>query len=243
MAGDHKQLPPTVLKAKELSRTLFEMLISKHPQNSAMLEVQYRMNSWLMKFPNEEFYGGRIKADESVRNITLRDLGVKPPEFGEPWDEILRPENVLVFVDTSKCPDRWERRRRGSTSRENPLEAKIVVNIVERLLEIGVREEWVGVITPYEDQVDLLRSKLDVEVNTVDGYQGREKEVVIISFVRSNRKGDLGFLADLRRLNTALTRAKRKLICVGDGETLNSHETYRRFLEFVKREGKFIPFC
>ncbi len=243
MAGDHKQLPPTVLKAKELSRTLFEMLISKHPQNSAMLEVQYRMNSLLMKFPNEEFYGGRIKADVSVKDITLRDLGVRSPEFGDPWDEILRPENVLVFVDTSKCPDKWERRRRGSTSRENRLEAEIVVNTVERLLEIGVRKEWVGVITPYEDQVDLLRSKLDVEVSTVDGYQGREKEVIIISFVRSNREGDLGFLTDLRRLNTALTRAKRKLICVGDGETLSSHETYRRFLEFVKREGVLIPFC
>ncbi len=247
LAGDHKQLPPTVLseKAKELSETLFEKLIVKFPQNSKMLEIQYRMNEKLMEFPNREFYGGRLKADESVREITLADLGIAEPSFGDPWDKILDPREPLVFVDTSKCSNKWERQRKGSFSRENPLEAKIVKEMVEKMLKMGVKAEWIGVITPYDDQVDLLRSLLGdvVEVNTVDGYQGREKEVIVISFVRSNRSGDLGFLTDLRRLNTALTRAKRKLICVGDAETLNSHESYRRFLEFIKAEGQFVIVC
>ncbi len=247
LAGDHKQLPPTILseEAKELSETLFEKLIERFPQNSKMLDVQYRMNEKLMMFPSKEFYDGRLKSDESVKGITLSDLGVEKPKFGSPWDEILDPEEVLVFVDTSNCPNKWERQRKGSLSRENPLEAEIVGEIVERLLEMKVKAEWIGVITPYDDQVDLLRSVIGetVEISTVDGYQGREKEIIIISFVRSNKDGDLGFLKDLRRLNTALTRAKRKLICVGDAETLNLHETYRKFLEFVKAEGRLVELC
>ena len=237
LAGDHKQLPPTVLKAEELSKTLFEMLIERYPVHSKMLEIQYRMNEKLMEFPNREFYGGKLKADGSVRNITLADLGV------ESSDEIVNPRNVLIFVDTSKCPNRFERQRKGSTSRENPLEAEIVAKIIKKLVRAGVKKEWIGVITPYEDQVDLLRRMIDVEVNTVDGYQGREKEVIIISFVRSNVRGEIGFLDDLRRLNVALTRAKRKLIMVGDSKTLSSHETYRRLIEFIKREGKFVSVC
>ena len=243
LAGDHKQLPPTVLseEAKELMKTLFEALIEKFPERSRMLEVQYRMNEKIMKFPNAEFYGGRLKADRSVRRITIRDLGVVKPRFGRPWDDILR-EDPIVFVDTSKCRVKWERQRRGSSSRENPLEAVLAVKIARMLVSIGVRGEDIGIITPYDDQVDLIRtlSKESFEVNTVDGYQGREKEVVIISFVRSNREGELGFLTDLRRLNTAITRARRKLICIGDSETLSRNETYRRFVEFVKREGRFV---
>ena len=247
LAGDHRQLPPTILSedAKELEITLYERLMERFPQNSKMLEVQYRMNEILMEFPNREFYGGRLKADKSVKRISLADLGVREPNFGRPWDEILKPDEPLVFVDTSNCPSKWERQRRGSFSRENPLEAKIVCEIVNKLIKIGVRREWIGVITPYDDQVDLLRLKLGdtVEINTVDGYQGREKEAIVISFVRSNRRGDLGFLADLRRLNTALTRAKRKLICVGDVRTLSKHETYERFLEFVEAKGKLVRLC
>jgi len=244
LAGDHKQLPPTILseEAKELSETLFEKLIEMYPQNSKMLEVQYRMNEKLMEFPSKEFYDGRLKADDSVRGITLADLNVKKPSFGKPWDDILNPKEPLVFVDTSRCRNRWERQRRGSLSRENPLEARIVKEIVEKLIEMGVKEDWIGVITPYDDQVDLIRSLLGdaIEVNTVDGYQGREKEVVVLSFVRSNKKGELGFLTDLRRLNVALTRAKRKLIAIGDSETLAINDTYRRFIEFVKEKGRFV---
>ena len=237
LAGDHKQLPPTVLseEAKELSETLFERLIDRYPSKARMLEIQYRMNERLMEFPSREFYDGKIKADESVKRITLADLRVKSPACDGSWNEVLMPENVLVFIDTSKSENRWERQRYGSESRENPLEAKLVKETVKRLLELGLKPEWVGVITPYDDQRDMIHSLLpeEVEVKTVDGYQGREKEVIVLSFVRSNRKGELGFLKDLRRLNVSLTRAKRKLILVGDSSTLNAHPTYKRLVEFV----------
>ena len=237
LAGDHKQLPPTILSenAKELSKTLFEALIERYPNKSAMLTVQYRMNERLMEFPSREFYGGRVVADESARNVTLADLGVEASVSEDAWKEILTPKNVLVFIDTAGREDRFERQRRGSESRENPLEAKLVKETVERLLGMGVRPEWMGVITPYDDQRDLISSLLpeEVEVKTVDGYQGREKEVIILSFARSNERGEIGFLRDLRRLNVSLTRAKRKLILIGDSSTLSVHPTYKRLVEFV----------
>lgn len=237
LAGDHKQLPPTILseKAKGLSNTLFEGLIERYPQKSEMLTVQYRMNERLMEFPSREFYDGKITAAPEVKRITLSDLGIKCPDFGEPWDEVLKPGNVLVFIDTSKSENRFERQRRGSESRENPLEAELVKGVVEKLIELGVRPEWIGVITPYDDQRDLISSLLPegIEVKTVDGYQGREKEVIVLSFVRSNKRGEIGFLKDLRRLNVSLTRAKRKLILIGDSSTLSSHPTYKRLVEFV----------
>ncbi|AJC71953.1 ATPase AAA [Thermococcus guaymasensis DSM 11113] len=238
LAGDHKQLPPTILseKAKELSNTLFEGLIERYPQKSEMLTVQYRMNECLMEFPSREFYGGKIQADESVRNITLADLGIRTPEEDNAWAEVLRPENVLVFMDTAGREDRFERQRYGSESRENPLEARLVKKTVERLLGLGVKPEWIGVITPYDDQRDLISSLLPegIEVKTVDGYQGREKEVIVLSFVRSNKKGEIGFLKDLRRLNVSLTRAKRKLVLIGDSSTLSVHPTYKRLVDFVR---------
>jgi len=155
---------------------------------------------------------------------------------------VISPKNVLVFIDTRGREDRFERQREGSTSRENHLEARLVTGIVEKLLEVGVKEEWVGVITPYDDQVDLLDSLLpgEVEVHSVDGFQGREKEVIVISFVRSNLEGEIGFLNDLRRLNVSLTRAKRKLIVVGDSSTLSVHPTYSRFINFVKEKGTYV---
>ncbi|WP_457741462.1 IGHMBP2 family helicase [Thermococcus sp.] len=244
LAGDHKQLPPTILsgKAKELSKTLFERLIERYPEKSEMLTVQYRMNERLMEFPSREFYGGKVVADWSVKNITLADFGVKSPARDDPWAEVLKPENVLVFIDTLKLEDHFERQRYGSESRENPLEAKLVKETVEGLLELGVKPEWIGVITPYDDQRDLISSLLpeEVEIKTVDGYQGREKEVIILSFVRSNRRGELGFLKDLRRLNVSLTRAKRKLIMIGDSSTLSAHPTYKRLVEFVKERETVV---
>ncbi|WP_297487520.1 IGHMBP2 family helicase [Thermococcus sp.] len=244
LAGDHKQLPPTILseKAMELSRTLFEGLIERYPHKSEMLTVQYRMNERLMEFPSKEFYEGKVVADESVRGITLEDLGIKVPASKGLWSDVLKPENVLVFIDTSTREDRFERQRRGSESRENPFEARIVAETVVRLLNLGVKPEWIGVITPYDDQRDLISFLLpeEVEVKTVDGYQGREKEVIVLSFVRSNERGELGFLRDLRRLNVSLTRAKRKLILIGDSSTLRAHSTYGRLIEFINDKGVLI---
>jgi predicted DNA helicase len=244
LAGDHKQLPPTVLseKAKALSETLFEKLIQRYPEKSVLLNVQYRMNEILMEFPNREFYEGKLKTDESVKNITLKDFKIKIPKFGNFWDKILDPKNVICFLDTSKSEKKFERIRAESTSKENPFEVEIVKSILGKMFEAGIKKEWVGVITPYDDQLDLLRRALGelVEINTVDGFQGREKEIILISFVRSNKEKILGFLSDLRRLNTAITRAKRKLICVGDSETLKIHTVYARFIEFIREKGVLV---
>ncbi|HIQ38514.1 MAG TPA: IGHMBP2 family helicase, partial [Methanothermococcus okinawensis] len=223
--------------------TLFEKLIELYPSKSRILEIQYRMNEKLMEFPNREFYRGKIRAYEGVKNISLLDLGVKETSLEELWKYILDPREPLIFVDTSQHPEKWEKQRKGSTSRENPLEAEVVKKILEGLIKMDIPPESIGVITPYEDQRDLIDTLIGnygVEVKTVDGYQGREKEVIILSLVRSNRDGELGFLTDMRRLNVSLTRAKRKLIVIGDCETLKIHPTYKRFIEFVERKGVLI---
>ncbi|MDI3497367.1 IGHMBP2 family helicase [Archaeoglobus sp.] len=236
LAGDHRQLPPTVMKAEKLSETLFEKLIELYPEKSQLLNVQYRMNEKLMEFPSREFYGGRIVAHESCKVIALSQIAKRE---AEKLREILGDE-PLVFIDTSKCKNRWEGKLADSTSRYNRLEAEIVTEIVTELLKMGLKKEQIGVITPYDDQVDLLRKKVDVEVSSVDGFQGREKEVIIISFVRSNRKREIGFLDDLRRVNVSLTRARRKLIMVGDSETLSVNGTYARLIDHVKRKGVYV---
>lgn len=237
IAGDHKQLPPTILseKAKELSISLFEKLIKKYPNKSELLKIQYRMNEKLMEFPNREFYDGNLLS--GIGNITLKDLGF------EGKSEITLSENVLVFIDTSNRNDRFEKQKKDSNSYYNRLEAEIVRKVVEEFFEVGLRKELIGIISPYDDQVDLIKTfDLEVDVKTIDGFQGREKEVIIISFVRSNIKKELGFLKDLRRLNVSLTRSKRKLICIGDSKTLENHETYNRFIKHVREKGKFINF-
>lgn len=237
IAGDHKQLPPTILseKAKELSISLFEKLIKKYPNKSELLKIQYRMNEKLMEFPNREFYDGNLLS--GIGNITLKDLGF------EGKSEITLSENVLVFIDTSNRNDRFEKQKKDSNSYYNRLEAEIVRKVVEEFFEVGLRKELIGIISPYDDQVDLIKTfDLEVDVKTIDGFQGREKEVIIISFVRSNIKKELGFLKDLRRLNVSLTRSKRKLICIGDSKTLENHETYNRLIKHVREKGKFINF-
>ena len=245
LAGDHKQLPPTIMneRAFELSETLFEKLIKIYPQKSEMLKIQYRMNEVLMKFPSFQFYGGKIKSFEKVKKISLRDLKLKRPNFDSFFNFILDFKKPLVFVDTAKIPEKWESQREGSTSRENHFEAFLVMKILKKFLKIGAKRNQIGVITPYDDQVKLIRSLLEdekCEVKSVDGYQGREKEIIIISFVRSNKEGELGFLEDLRRLNVSLTRAKRKLIAIGDSETLSKNKVYKSFIEFCKKVGGYI---
>ncbi|MDQ7083297.1 MAG: IGHMBP2 family helicase [Aquificota bacterium] len=238
MAGDHRQLPPTVIsmEARELTYSLFERLMDICGSRiSEMLRVQYRMNERIMKFPSETFYGGKLVADGSVRNHTIADLGFDLSKVKGFLQDVLSPENVVVFVAVKGA----EHRRRGSTSYMNEKEAHAVAEIVENLLRGGLGEDHIGVISPYEDQVDLISRMVPVEVRTVDGFQGREKEVIIVSFVRSNPEGDTGFLKDYRRLNVAITRARRKLIAVGDPETLASDSIYRSFIEYVKRNGLF----
>ncbi|ACO03594.1 MAG TPA: IGHMBP2 family helicase [Persephonella sp.] len=235
MAGDHKQLPPTVLNpdAKDLSFTMFERFMKIYPENTYMLKIQYRMNDIIKQFPSEEFYDGQLISDESVKDRKLSDI------TGKEGDAPITDDTPVVFIDTEG--KFLEKQKKGSRSKYNPEEAKAVKSIVEKLKEIGVLTEDIGVITPYKDHEDYLKKIIpDVEVKTVDGFQGREKEVIVISLVRSNPEEEIGFLDDLRRLNVALTRAKRKVIIIGDSKTLSSNETYRKLIKFIKEKGTFV---
>ncbi|NOR77914.1 MAG: IGHMBP2 family helicase [Methanophagales archaeon] len=239
MAGDHKQLPPTVLNeeaaCRSFTKSLFERLLALHGDRiRVMLDVQYRMNEEIAEFPNREFYDGKLKADEQVKRRTLMDI---LPESVDEDSEDVKP---FLFIDTGD--ELEERVRKGSTSRENPGEAQLVKDVAERLLNRGIRPEDIAVISPYDDQVARIKRMLHVEgleIKTVDGFQGREKEVVIVSFVRSNKSGTIGFLNDLRRLNVSITRAKRKLVLIGDSNTLESEGCYRRLVALAKESGAY----
>lgn len=238
LAGDHCQLPPTIrsTEARQLGFhvSMMERLLADGSDDiSRRLTTQYRMHEQIMRFSSQEFYESSLIAAESVRGHLLSDL---PNVVAGPLTQI-----SAQFIDTagSSCDERAE--TEGS-SRDNPGEADYVARLVGDLLAAGVRSSDIAVISPYAAQVRLLRSLLpdaDLEIDTVDGFQGREKEAVVISLVRSNTTGELGFLTDTRRMNVALTRARRKLIVVGDSSTLASHEFYFRLLEYFEGIGAY----
>lgn len=247
MAGDHKQLPPTILnqEAKGLSRTLFESLVDEHGDEiRSVLKIQYRMNKKIMNFSNREFYDGILKANESVAKHTLKDL-ITNASNSENFKFLGQKKSLgtpITFIDTSNI-EAPERSRAGSNSKENPKEAEIVFSIASKLQKLGIDPRDIAVITPYDDQVDLIRKRIKeegLEVDTVDGFQGREKEVVILSLVRSNKENEVGFLEDIRRLNVSLTRAKRKLIIVGGQSTVGKHEIYAKLIKYISNEGEII---
>ena len=231
LAGDHKQLPPTIIsdRAGELEKTMFEELIKKYPHKAQLLNVQYRMNSLLMKFPNQEFYNNNLTSDSSVDDITINDIITSNSN-----------EDALLFIDTSSADSKGETHLKDSKSIVNKLEADIAASIAQDYLNAGLNESDIGIISPYADQVKIIQDKTSVEVKTVDGFQGREKEIIIISTVRSNNNGNIGFLNDLRRLNVAITRAKRKLIIIGNKETLKNNPTYARLIEFAQNENVLV---
>ena len=231
LAGDHKQLPPTIIseRAGDLEKTLFEELIRMYPNKSQLLNVQYRMNSLLMKFPNEEFYNNNLRSASTVDEITINDI----LDSGH-------DEEAMLFIDTSDVEDNREMHLKDSKSIVNELEADISVSIARDYLNAGIGEDDIGIISPYADQVKIIQENTPVEVKTVDGFQGREKEIIIISTVRSNENGNIGFLRDLRRLNVAITRAKRKLIIIGNKETLKTNPTYSRLIKFVEENNLLV---
>jgi ATP-dependent RNA/DNA helicase IGHMBP2 len=238
-AGDHQQLPPTI-KSNEaakagLAKTLFEKGIQKHPEQSSMLQVQYRMHEDIMKFSSEFFYNDQLVAHESVKH------------------GLLRPDQQPVdFVDTAGCGFQ-EKQDPETLSRLNEEEARLLLLLVEKLIEEIGLEEWLsqqitmGIITPYRAQVDYLHKLAEtsalleplhklITINTVDAFQGQERDIIAISFVRSNDKSEVGFLGDIRRTNVAMTRARKKLLMVGDSATLGSHPFYLKLLEYVQQK-------
>jgi len=228
LAGDHLQLSPTVLSAaacaEGLGVSLFERLNESHGDVARVtLAEQYRMNERIMRYPSVSLYGGALRAHPSVAD---RALDSAP----------------LEVVDTSGLGFE-ESTPGGSDSKQNDGEAELCASEVERVLALGVSPADVAVIAPYDAQVQRLRQLLEkrfeegLEVDTVDGFQGREKDAVVVSLVRGNDSGDVGFLSDVRRMNVALTRAKRKLVVVGDGSTVARHPFYAGFFEHAQATG------
>lgn len=238
LAGDHCQLPPTIIspeaKRQGFHVTLMEKLVKRYGDVvSRRLTTQYRMHDQIMQFSSDQFYEGQLTGAASVRAHLLTDLpGVTSTEL---------TQTPVSFFDTagSHCEEQTE--AEGS-SLENAGEAEFVAGQVSELIAAGVHPEDIAVITPYSAQARRLRELIAdslVEVDTVDGFQGREKEAVVISLVRSNTQGELGFLTDTRRMNVALTRARRKLIVFGDSATLGHHEFYLSLLEYFEQIGSY----
>lgn len=236
LAGDHRQLPPTVISqeaaAGGLGTSLFERLLQTHGEPvGQMLREQYRMNAELMELPSQAFYGGALRAHASVAARTLSTL--------LPGTTLDAPP--LLFLDSAGKG--WdEAAPAGSESLENPGEAEAVEARARALLAAGLPAAEIAVITPYRAQAARLGPLLEplgIEVDTVDAFQGREAEAVLVSCVRSNPEGRLGFLTDLRRMNVALTRAKVHAFVVGDSATLGAHPFYARLIERSQAMGGY----
>ena len=237
LAGDHCQLPPTVksiaaLKAG-LGKTLMERIVDNKPEVVTLLRMQYRMNEEIMRFSSDWFYGNQVESAPEVKYRSILDLDVP-----------------MEWIDTSGL-DIKEEFVGESFGRINKMEAELTLHTLQEYFErIGktriLNERLdVGVISPYRAQVQYLRSQLKkkewfkpfrqlISVNTVDGFQGQERDIIVISLVRSNDEGQIGFLRDLRRMNVAITRARMKLIILGDTQTMTRHPFYRKLYEYIE---------
>jgi superfamily I DNA and/or RNA helicase len=238
LAGDHCQLPPTVVSTEAASAgfgvSMFERLINVYREEASIrLGTQYRMHEQIMTFSSREFYDGALIADASVASHRLCDMSnVETSPL---------TESPVEFIDTAGAGYDEQLEPEGE-SRRNPQEAELVERKVRALIAAGISPVDIAVIAPYAAQVRLLREMLEItglEVDTIDGFQGREKEAVVISMVRSNANGEVGFLSEVRRTNVALTRARRKLIVIGDSATLASHPFYARMLEHFEQIGAY----
>ena len=236
LAGDHCQLPPTVksiaaLKAG-LGKTLMERIVEIHPEAVTLLRMQYRMNDDIMRFSSNYFYDGKVESAPEVKYRSILDL-----------------DTPIEWKDTSLL-DEKEQFVGESFGRINKAEAELTLDTLQHYFErIGKQRLLderidVGIISPYRAQVQYLRRLLMkreyfkpfrrlISVNTVDGFQGQERDVIIISLVRSNDEGQIGFLRDLRRMNVAITRARMKLIILGDKQTMTQHPFYRQLWQYI----------
>jgi ATP-dependent RNA/DNA helicase IGHMBP2 len=236
-AGDHCQLPPTVISLQAakagLACSLPERLLAVHGVAiSQLLTMQYRMHATLMQFSSQEFYEGRLVAHASVQSHSLEDLLTENKALNTA---------PLQFIDTAGA-GYDESSEAASESLCNESEAELIIKKTQALLDAGLSAADIGIISPYSAQVRLITERLgnaSVEVDTVDGFQGREKEVILLSLVRSNQNGEIGFLQDIRRMNVALTRARRQLIIVGDSATLANHAFYTRLLNYIEANNAY----
>ena len=258
LAGDHQQLPPTIkcyeAMKQGLGKTLMERIVENQPDAVTLLKVQYRMNDDIMKFSSDWFYQGEVESDESVKHRSVLDL-----EHSIQWidgNEILQQVNEdLEKQGASKEKldiDFTEQFIGENHGRINKAEAELVLSTLKNYIDKIGKERFlaerldVGIISPYKVQTQYLRQQIRkreefrpfrqvISVNTVDGFQGQERDIILISLVRSNDNGQIGFLSDLRRMNVAMTRARMKLIIFGDKATLQHHAFYRKLIQYVER--------
>ena len=237
LAGDHCQLPPTV-KAPEalragLGHTLMQTIVKNKPETVSLLKLQYRMNDEIMRFSSEWFYGGMLQSAPEVKYRSILDFDT-PIEW--------------INTEGMDCNEEFVGENYG---RINKPEAELsIAQLKEYITKIG-RERFlseridVGLISPYKAQVQYLRRlvrgdaffkpyRQAITINTVDGFQGQERDVILISLVRANEEGQIGFLNDLRRMNVAITRARMKLIILGDASTLTRHAFYKKLYEYIE---------
>jgi len=239
MAGDHCQLPPTIKSAeaaKELSITLMEKCVSLYPEAVVLLQEQYRMHHTIMEFSSKAFYENKLKAHTSVA------------------ERLLLPDDLpLLFIDTAGCgfEEKWE-----GTSISNPEEANFLLNhLIEYTKSLAAQHPQnsfpnIAVISPYKHQVEVLKTLVQnnadlevvknvITVNTIDSFQGQEREIVYISMTRSNSDSVIGFLTDTRRMNVAMTRAKKKLVVIGDSATLSQFPFYADFISYAEKKDLY----
>nr|XP_033798157.1 DNA replication ATP-dependent helicase/nuclease DNA2 isoform X1 [Geotrypetes seraphini] len=254
LVGDHQQLPPLVQSAEARDLGMNESLFKRLEQNKeavVQLTVQYRMNSKIMALTNKLVYEGKLECgSEKVGTATvnlpnLKDLKLKMElftDYSETWlKDVLEPSNAVCFLNTEKVPAP-ETADKGGVS--NVMEAKLVVFLTSLFIKAGCKSCDVGIIAPYRQQLKIISELLakssvsNVEVNTVDKYQGRDKSIIIVSFVRSNTDGNLGdLLKDWRRLNVAITRAKHKLIMLGCVPALGRYLCLETLLCYLSTEN------
>jgi superfamily I DNA and/or RNA helicase len=241
-AGDHQQLPPTIKSYEAaqagLSNTLFEKIIERNPECSTLLTTQYRMHETIMNFSSQWFYAGRLVASPTVKNRMLIDNDIP-----------------IEWIDTSQCKFHENRQNRG-TSIFNEDEAHLLFltlfDYMEKLGEPRILDEriTIGVISPYSAQVNLFRNRIKeyhyfddflshklISMKTIDGFQGQERDIIAISLVRSNRESRIGFLSDYRRINVAMTRARKKLLLIGDSSTLCEDPFFEALFLYVQQNG------
>lgn len=236
-AGDHCQLPPTVKSYEALKEglgiTLMERIVKQKPEVVTLLTMQYRMNEEILRFSSEWFYGGKVQSAPEVKDRSVLDFDIP-----------------MLWIDTAdmNCREEFVGESYG---RINKTEAKLTLAALQLYFDKIGKERIlseridVGIISPYRAQVQYLRQTIKQEqyfkpfrslisVNTVDGFQGQERDVILISLVRSNDEGQIGFLRDLRRMNVAITRARMKLIILGDAPTMSKHPFYKKLYEYIE---------
>ena len=243
LIGDQKQLGPVILhpQAEKIGMkvSLFERMLKLYPNLHDLLNTQYRMHEEIVKFPNKEFYSNSIQNDPSVGELIKKNFNV---EFKWPNKDI-----PLLFADVE-----GKEHRTKFKSKQNQEEANIVVSLVKKLKQLEIKFEDMGIITPYIAQKILIQKKLrkvfnpkevmnKLHISSVDGFQGREKDFIIVSNVRSNPKGNIGFLDDFRRLNVSITRAKYGMIIIGNIDCLSKKSyIWKKFIKYYYNNGLLV---